>query len=352
MNPWQEVLDRIEEGDDEGLAAFLDDLGDLGRRAVATRLPGHMTEELLGGFMARQEIEDLAPGFRMAGAACFPEARQVAAWLNRRELRAPRDPEDDTERILTLLRRRPLEWRRDLAARLVERLRPPTGGRRRWRRVEGVPGWDLAAALVSSTGLEPPDDDTFVIGWVWQVALRARWGGRGFDGDPLLETLLPRLFQAPGVTVPLSASLIHELAALAGQGRVPRRTLIDGCAGRFLTAGPEEVSPFVTLWRALRPEPEEIPVLDFVRLLPAATLPLAELAVEELRRAEAAGLLNTELFAEAVSALAYRAEKKLLPATVQTSARHPAGWPRMFRHRDSPAGPAWLTHVPAMRGWC
>jgi hypothetical protein len=69
MNPWQEVLDRIEAGDDEGLAMFLDGLSDLGRRAVAMRLPGHLAEELRGGFEARLEIEGLAPGWRVRSAS-------------------------------------------------------------------------------------------------------------------------------------------------------------------------------------------------------------------------------------------------------------------------------------------
>ncbi|MDP4502437.1 DUF6493 family protein [Nonomuraea turcica] len=322
MNPWLEVLDRIEAGDDEDLAKFLDGLSDLGRRAVAMQLPGHLTEELRGGFVARREIEGLAPGYRLAGAACFTGAQQVAAWLNRRELRLVRDPEQDAGRIVSLLRRRPVEWRRDLAVRLVDRLRPPTG--RTWRRMEGLPGWDLAAALVSETGLELPDGDAFVVGWVWRLALRRRGRGPGIDDDPLLGPLLPRLFQVLGVAEPL-LSIAGELAVLADEGRVPRGTLIDGCAGRFLTGGPaEEIAPFIRLWRLLRPEPEEIPVLDFVRLLPAAAPPLAELALEELQRAETAGLLDDELFAEAVGSLAYRLEKKLLQAAVQWLAQTPA----------------------------
>ncbi|MBB5782272.1 DUF7825 domain-containing protein [Nonomuraea jabiensis] len=330
MNPWQEVLDRIEEGDEEDLATFLDGLSDLGRRAVAGQLPHHLAEELRGGVQARWEIEGLAPGFRMAGAACFTGAQQVAAWLNRRELRRVRDPERDAERLMFLLRRRPVEWRRDLAVRLAKRLRPPTG--RRWRRA-GVPGWDLAAALVSETGIEPPDDDAFVVGWLWRLVLRRQRGGRGLDGDPLLAALLPRLFRAQGVAGPLAldesqeagVSVLGELAVLAGQGRLPRAALIDGCAGRFLAGGPaEEIAPFLRLWRLLEPQPREIPVLEFVRLLPSAGPVLAQLAVEELQRAEGAGLLEEELFAEAVGALAYRTEKKLLHAAVRWVARTPA----------------------------
>ncbi|MGA5757144.1 DUF6493 family protein [Nonomuraea bangladeshensis] len=322
MNPWQEALDRIEAGDDRDLATFLDGLSDLGRRAIAVQLPGHMTEELRGGFLARADIEGLATGFRLAGAACLTGAEQVAAWLDRRELRRPRDPELDAALLLPLLRRRPLEWRRDLAVRLAARLRPATG-RRRWQRAEGVPGWDLVAALVTDTGLEPPDGDAFVVGWAWRLARRRPGEDLELDRDPLLDALLPRLFQAQGVAEPLGRSTATtELAALARTGRVPRATLVDGCASRFLGGGPDaEMMPFVWLWRLLAPEPPEIPVLDLVRLLPSAGPTVTELAVEELRRAEEAGLLDDELFAEAVGALAYRPEKKLVEEAVRWAAR-------------------------------
>ncbi|MEU6790336.1 DUF6493 family protein [Nonomuraea wenchangensis] len=322
MNPWQEALDRIEAGDDRDLAAFLDGLSDLGRRAIAVQLHGHMTEELRGGFLARVDIEGLATGFRLAGAACFTGAEQVAAWLDRRELRRPRDPELDAALLLPLLRRRPLEWRRDLAARLAARLRPEAG-RRRWQRAEGVPGWDLVAALVADTGLEPPDGDAFVVGWAWRLTRRRPGEDLELDRDPLLDALLPRLFQAQGVAEPLGRSTaMTELAALARTGRVPRVTLVDGCASRFLAGGPDaEMMPFVWLWRLLAPEPPEVPVLDLVRLLPSAGATVAELAVEELRRAEEAGLLDDELFAEAVGALAYRPEKKLVEEAVRWASR-------------------------------
>ncbi|MGA4990795.1 DUF6493 family protein [Nonomuraea bangladeshensis] len=322
MNPWQEALDRIEAGDDRDLATFLDGLSDLGRRAIAVQLPGHMTEELRGGFPARADIEGLATGFRLAGAACLTGAEQVAAWLDRRELRRPRDPELDAALLLPLLRRRPLEWRRDLAVRLAARLRPATG-RRRWQRAEGVPGWDLVAALVADTGLEPPDGDAFVVGWAWRLTRRRPGEDLELDRDPLLDALLPRLFQAQGVAEPLGRSTaMTELAALARTGRVPRATLVDGCASRFLGGGPDaEMMPFVWLWRLLAPEPPEIPVLELVRLLPSAGPTVTELAVEELRRAEEAGLLDDELFAEAVGALAYRPEKKLVEEAVRWAAR-------------------------------
>ncbi|MFD9946725.1 DUF6493 family protein [Nonomuraea sp. NPDC059023] len=331
MNPWREVLDRIEAGEDEELARFLDGLNDLGRRAVAVQLPAHLAEELRGGVEARWEIEGLAPGYRLAGAACFTGARQVAAWLNRRELRRPVNAERDARRIMSVLRGRGVEWRRELALRLADGLRPQTGRSR--RDDDGMPGWDLTAALVADTGIEPPDGDAFVAGWVWRLVLRRRWNRGGLDGDPLLVSMVPRLFTAQGVAGPLALderwnsglSILAELAVLADEGKVARAALVGGCAGRFLADGPaEEIAPFVRLWRLLAPEPDELPVVDFVRLLPRASPPLAQLALEELGRAEDAGLLDDDLFAEAVGALAYRQEKKFVLAAVRWLARAPA----------------------------
>ncbi|MFB4273957.1 DUF6493 family protein [Nonomuraea sp. MTCD27] len=332
MNPWTEVLDRIDAGDDEDLARFLDGLSDLGRQAVARQLPAHLAEELGGGFLARREVEALATGYRLAGAACLPGAAQVAAWLDRRELRRPRDPDADAARIVSVLRRRPEKWRRVLAERLVGRLRIPA--ERDWRRLWGLPGWDVAAALAIETGLGPPDGDAFVAGWVWALAGRKRRSGGApvLAADPLLDDLLPHLFHAQGVGRALALdewwnpgrTIAGELAGLAEAGRVPRQALIDGCAGRFLAGGEAaEITPFVTLWRWLRTTPGEIPVLDFVRLLPSATSPLVRLALDELHRAEAAGALDAELFAEAVGALAFRPEPEFAGAAVKWLADAP-----------------------------
>ncbi len=59
---------------------------------------------------------------------------------------------------------------------------------------------------------------------------------------------------------------------------------------------------------------EEIPARDFARVLPTAPTPVADLAYELLRRADDAGKLDDDLFAEAVAALAFRPERKLATA--------------------------------------
>ncbi|MGW5155148.1 DUF7824 domain-containing protein [Nonomuraea wenchangensis] len=330
MNPAaQAVLDRIETGSVAGLVTFLHGLDDESRRAVARSLPAQLSERRRGGFEAERRIRELAPLYRLAGAACFGGAEQVASWLNRRELNGV-EPKADAVHVMSVLRDRPLEWRRDLAVRLVSGLRPARAGST-WRRMESLRAWDLAAALVIDTGVEPPENDAFVSGWVLRMVER-QWMNHGtpmLADDPLLDHMLPRLFEAAGVADGLDWSrgweghltIIGELVELARTGRVPRQALLDGCVSRFLTGGDAtESAPFVTLWRALRPEAAEIPVTDFVRVLPSASSPVVQLAMEELRRSEA---LDTDLFAEAVQALAYRPEKKYVGAAVKWLADAP-----------------------------
>ncbi|MBG0830562.1 hypothetical protein HS041_22630 [Planomonospora sp. ID67723] len=337
MNPWEEVLARIEAENDERLVEALNGLGDADRREVAARLPGHLVERSAGGFGDRLRVRELTSGYRLAGAACMAGAAQVAAWLNRRELRRTLDHERDAVTVMSVLRRRPEAWRRDLAVRLVKRLRPPAGPT--WWRLQGLPGWDLAAALVIETGIEPPDSDPFTVGWVWRVASRQR-KSRGrpvLAADPLLDHLVPRLFHAQGVAAALTASesrqpgrvpglsVAGELAALAQAGRLSRQALVSGCASRFMAGGDAaEIGPFVTLWRLLEPTAADVPVLDFVRLLPSGSSPFVQLALDELRRAEAVGALDDELFAEAVGTLVFRPEKKHVAAAVKWLADTPA----------------------------
>ncbi|GAA2881327.1 hypothetical protein GCM10010517_44230 [Streptosporangium fragile] len=321
MNPWHEVRKQLETGtDDTGLLAFVTGLTDTERKAVAAQLPGYLAERVRGGGPSQWEVINRAHVFRMVGAACLSGAAQVAAWLHRRELREPDAPRADAERVLRAIRGRKDEWRRDLAHRLVAGLRP---GTRRGRNPDGEPGWELAAILVIETGIEPPGNDASVAGWVWDLHHRL---GRGAPIDvvrdhPLLDVMVPRLFQAEGVALALThdwrdagqdrPSVIGALASLAAEGRVDRRGLLDGCTTRFLTDGQSrDVEPFVTLWNLLRPALDEIPLVDLVRVLPVAASPLAQLAAHELRRVDDAAGLDGDLFAEAVGALAFRAEKK------------------------------------------
>ncbi|SDK77001.1 hypothetical protein SAMN05421874_11138 [Nonomuraea maritima] len=323
MNTAREALDRIETSSVASLVAFLEGLGDDDRRLIAWCLPAHLSERRRGGWEAEQRVRERAHLYRVAGASCMAGAAQVASWLDRRELRQV-EAEADAARLMSVLADRPLEWRRDLAVRLVRRLRPGTGPM--WRRGQALGNWDLAAALVIDTGVEPPENDAFVSGWVLRTADRQqKHGGAALADDGLLDHMLPRLFQAQGVGVHADGgTLAGELVALSRTGRVPRRALLDGCMSRFLTGvDAADAGSFVMLWRELQPEAAEIPVADFVRVLPSAPSPLLQLAVEELHRAESAGMLEADLFAEAVHTLAYRPEKKNMAAAVKWIAAAP-----------------------------
>lgn len=316
MKAWREVVSCIEANDVEALAELLSALDEVGRKAVAAQLPGYLTARLGESWDAGWRVREQAAGLRLAGAACLGGAAQVATWLNRRELREVNDSHVDAERILTALRGRSDKWREDLAVRLVERLRPPrdVGG---WRMMDGLTGWDLAASLVVETGVEPPTTDAFVAGWAWYLAIGSRVGKRRrpLHDDPLLDTMFPLLFSAEGVAAALawgSGAVIADLVLLTETDRVKPREIIDGCVSRFLIGG--DLAPFVKMWRLLAPEPSEIPVRDFVRLLPSAPAVFVQLAVEELRRVQP---FDDALFAEAVQALAFREEKKFVTAALR-----------------------------------
>ncbi|MFI6315999.1 DUF6493 family protein [Nonomuraea sp. NPDC050556] len=324
MNPWREVVERLESSDTKGLVKILDGLTDQDRKEVAGELPGLLAERLAADAWWRWLDDDRATGLRLAGAACFGGAAQVAGWLNRRGLAGRRS---DASHLLPVLERRSAEWRADLAVRLVERLRPSSEAGW-WLAEHGIPGWELAADLIHATGIEPPDNDAFTAGWIWHLTGRMYMSGQAgaVAADPLLDVMVPRLFHAQGVAAALTwhheTTIAGELVALAEAGRLPRGTLLDGCVERFILGGQAaELSPFVSLWKAMRAELAEIPVRDFVRLLPAAASPVVQLAADELRRADAAGLVDDSLFAEAVQALVFRTEKKYVTQALQWMAK-------------------------------
>ncbi|WP_146104037.1 hypothetical protein [Nonomuraea solani] len=221
------MLHRVEAAALNDLAELLNGLGDAGRREVARHLPAHLAGRLRGGVEARWRVQELAPGYRLAGAACLGGAEQVASWLDRRELRRVPAAEADAVRVLSLIRDRPEEWRRDLAVRLVRRLRPVTGSPWRWG--EQLQGWDLAAGLAIETGIEPPGNDAFVAGWVWAAgrAAAAEPGSRRPHRRPAARS--PAAAPVPGAGRRRSAGLEPSLV---------RRSEPDRGAGHAGRVGP------------------------------------------------------------------------------------------------------------------
>ncbi|MEV0972976.1 DUF7824 domain-containing protein [Microtetraspora glauca] len=360
MSSWESVREAIARGDAARTAAEVLRLDAAGCREVARELPGHIgsarkdaqeryerrqaeasraEERAMKAFvraeMARglssddaheswwtgervrrhdhwvdwSERENWIEPMRVAGAGTLGGAAAVATWLYRRDFARWRT-EADLGPLLTVIAARPPEWQADLAVRLALRLR----GSRAQARDDSA---ELALELLRRTGAVPPDHDPLVVAWVSAPP--------DLERDPLTEHLVPRIFAAEGVGRALREdrldppewarnghSWLRSLRDLADAGRVSRDLLVDGCVRRFLLGGgAADLRFFARLHDLLDPAPGPERSRDYLRLLPAAPGPVAELALRRLRRA---GGLTGEEVNEAVEALLFRPEGKLVRA--------------------------------------
>ncbi|MFC4061216.1 hypothetical protein ACFOWE_23190 [Planomonospora corallina] len=361
-NAWDEVRAAIEAEDAAAVAVLVAGFDDARRREVARELPGHLPVAREAGerrdaersraFHARwdelraeaartrREIFEL-PGaetlyireatrrwiepLRVAGAGVLPGAAAVASWLDRRDLARGRDPggtgaADDVPLILQVVAARPVAWRQDLAVRLALRLRGT--------RPEPDQRVRLALELLRATGAEPPVHDPLTLAWI--AATRPG----DLAADPLLDAMVPRLFEAEGAGRILGNGNGNgngngdgdgdgdgggddwpaALAALAADGRIRRESLLAGCRSRFLRGGQAAAQrPFVRLHERLDPAPEETAPHrdDYLALLPAAAANVADLALKQVRRL---GPVPPGRAAEAVRGLLFRTEGRLVRA--------------------------------------
>ena len=105
------------------------------------------------------------------------------------------------------------------------------------------------------------------------------------------------------------------LAALAKDGTLDRRQLLDGAVGALLRGGtPVVLRGYREVYQAMAPSADEIPTRDLARLLPDTASAVAGLALAELQRAQAAGHLTTAAAVTAARDLLGRTEKKLVTA--------------------------------------
>ncbi|MEV6037960.1 DUF6493 family protein [Nonomuraea sp. NPDC052116] len=294
MSAWERLVKPAKGGDVARVFRLLLELDADDRKAVAAQLPRHLSGLRVEDWWSwRHQLRPL----RLAGVACLGGAAAVTAWLFRREFQWI---EPDDERVILLLRQRPAEWRADVARRIAARLR-----------LNDMRHWEVAAALVRETGIEPPDGDAFMVGW-----LRALHPGTAAT-DPLFTAFAPRLFEVDGLGEALPAQ-VGTVARLVEDGLLERKPVIDGIVGRLLRDGPSALSALVVLHDRLDLDIDESAerARDYTRLLPAGPVAVADLALAQLRRLEEAGRLEEELFAEAMEALAFRPEKKLLRAAL------------------------------------
>ncbi|MFF3667843.1 hypothetical protein [Microtetraspora malaysiensis] len=243
MTPWQEVAARIVAGDTAGTLQLVTALDAGGRRAVAAELPRHLAElkrTTDGWWEWRAQI----PALRGAGAACLPGPGAVTNWLYRRDFGWRDDHVADAGRILGVLRRRPEPWRADLARRMVERLRASHLD------VE-IPHWRIAASLVRETGIEPPPNDAFVVGWLRSLGAAGQAARRPdlerLARDPLFVRLLPRVFDLAGLGSALSGAQVDVIARMVHEGLLDRAEILDRVARRLLADGAAAVPALAEL---------------------------------------------------------------------------------------------------------
>ncbi|MEV0622750.1 hypothetical protein AB0I81_56195 [Nonomuraea sp. NPDC050404] len=249
---WEAVVAAIDSGDPELVAECVLGLDERARRAVAGALPGHVVvaekraqartqervarrdraneaawqEYVRAGARAGRTVydherwrwdapwnrpvhtgrdESWAGAMRVAGAVAIGGAAAVAAWLSRRDLQHRSD--DGTWAVLErVLAARPAAWQADFAVRAARRLRPVP------RRRGGQDGMaTLVLSMLRRTGAVPPRHDPLVVAWAARTPVAAE-----LREDPLLDHLLPRLFEAEGVGRVLRTERADPLPVLPG----------------------------------------------------------------------------------------------------------------------------------------
>ncbi|GAA2206702.1 hypothetical protein GCM10009850_021600 [Nonomuraea monospora] len=311
MTAWTEIRDLIVRNQVHRLADRLTALTDEERAELGERLPGLVKElrrarteqvraehpddfEELASWEVGELLDEVAGALLLTGVGVVSGPAAAVSWMTSRDVnrRWARDP--DVARVCKVAASRPLEWRREVAVRLAQRVRRPAD------RIA-----PLAVALLRESGAAPPDHDPLVAAWLTAPTV---------PGDPLTPVLLPRIFTADGAGRALREERLEPRPTrwLAAAARaLPREQVLDGCVSRFLRGGePQDLRFFVRLHTLLDPTPaESAPRLrDYLRLLPSAPGTVAELAAAQVR--EAMPLDHADLV-EAVDALTFRDEAKL-----------------------------------------
>lgn len=294
----------------ERLPEFLNELRDVARRSARSAwsdepMPVEKPEwakvvEDAVNRGARFAVARLGAALRIVGAGTIATPAAVTAWLTRRELYSRQLSPRPTQ-VIRVLATRPAEWQADVARRLCRKINAGDD-----------PIAPVALALLRACGGEPPEHDPLVLAWVTD---------RPLPGDPLAATLLPRIFEAEGVGRALrevnltpGTDWYERIRRLLDEGRVTRAELLDGCVSRFLRGGGDiDLRFFARVHRMLDPTPQEAAarVRDYLRLLPTAPGPVAELALAQVRRT---GPHDDADVVEAIGALTFRAEAKLVRA--------------------------------------
>ncbi|MFC5746418.1 DUF6493 family protein [Actinomadura rugatobispora] len=301
-------------------AALVPRLADEERQRVAKELPALLAELREADSTWAWSATPVKSALRVTGAGCLSGPAAAARWLSRADLRlvtrfgfnGDRGP---AELVVKATEGRPAEWRAEVGRRLAGLLR--TTAESDWNGEETA--WWTCALLLRSAGAPVPVEDAFAVGWV-------RWtDGRGVaSGDPLAEAMMPRIFEVEAIGRLITSrgeteAWIEAVLTLAEEKRLERATVLDGCLRRFLRGGTvADLRWYAELHDRLAPDLGEATarLRDYLRLLPAAPSRVAELALREVRRVDAAGGLGPAAYSEAAEALLFRPEQKLVRAAL------------------------------------
>ncbi|MFC4008976.1 DUF6493 family protein [Nonomuraea purpurea] len=311
MSLWTEICDLVTRNQVTRLADRLVTLTEEERAELSGRLPGLVKElrrarteqvraqhpddfEEMASWEVGDLLDTLANALLLAGVGVITGPAAAVTWMTGRNVNRRWAEDPNIAQVCRVAATRPLEWRRDVAVRLAQRVRRP---------VDRIA--PLAVALLRESGAVPPDHDPLVAAWLAAPSVA---------DDPLVPVLLPRVFDADGAGRVLRDERLTPLPTrwLAAAAReLPKEQVLDGCVSRFLRGGEaQDLRFFVRLHTLLDPTPaESAPRLrDYLRLLPSAPGTVAELAAGQVR---AAMPLDHADLVEAVDALTFRAEAKL-----------------------------------------
>ncbi|MFB6811883.1 DUF6493 family protein [Streptomyces sp. NPDC056387] len=314
MNP---ILDAVREGRTDLLPGLVRPLTAPERQEVLARL-AHLRAEMRGWDWSRwRERDRIRSALLVAGAGCHTGASPAASWIGAHDLREGQ--EFPTGPLLGVLADRDPGWLGELAHRLAERAGTAE---------EDYP---LIRELVRLAGCPVPTTDAFVHGWVRSIFTMDRARSThsplsiALRQDPYARELVPLLFATAE-----SPEALHwcsdptapnhwpsELAALAQEGIVERRVLVDGCVARLRRGGRQNQLKFflAMLTRLeLTPAEERERTADWIALAAEAPSPLAGHAQQVLVRLADAGGIEAQRLAEMSDAVLRRPEKKLVRA--------------------------------------
>ncbi|MCX4524194.1 MULTISPECIES: DUF6493 family protein [unclassified Streptomyces] len=316
-----QILDAVRAGRTSLLPLLVKRLTVPERRAMLAELTTLRREIRDWDWTQRRAHGSTGSALLVAGAGCHTGAAAAAAWIGARDLNDGLLVRGGTvlPHLLAVLGDREPAWLGDVAHRLAGRAAT----------VEA--NYPLIRELITLADCPAPTTDGFVHAWAdsmvsggfprsarrpLSVALRE---------DPRVRELVPLLFQTaePAATLSWYADpqapdhWPSELTALAAEGIVERRVLVDGCVSRLLRGGrPGALKFYQVLLQRLDLTPAELRehTADWIAMTADAPSAPAGHAQQVLAGLSEAGELAAEPLAQMSAGALFRPEKKLVRA--------------------------------------